>query len=86
MEENNNNNLNQSVSFEEAFKLLEQTVRKLESGGLTLEESTNLFEESMKMSQLCNELLSATEIKVTKLRQAFDEQMRLIGEEEPPSE
>ena len=84
MEENNN--LNQSETFEEAFKLLEQTVQKLESGGLTLEEATNLFEESMKMSKLCNELLSATEIKVTKLRQAFDEQMRLIGEEESPSE
>lgn len=82
----NNKNLNQNKSFEEAFKLLEETVQKLESGGLTLEEATGLFEESMEMSKLCNELLSATEIKVTKLRQAFDEQMRLIGDEESPSE
>ena len=61
-------------------------MHKLESGGLTLEESTSLFEESMEMSKLCNELLSATEIKVTKLKQDFEEQMRLIGDEEDLSE
>jgi len=82
MKEKKNDNLNKNKSFEEAFKLLEGTVQKLESGGLTLEEATSLFEESMKMSRLCNELLSATEIKVTKLKQAFDEQMRLIEDDE----
>ena len=50
-------NTENDQSFEEAFDRLEQTVRKLEEGGLSLEESTLLFEHGIKLAQLCNEML-----------------------------
>ena len=72
------------LSFEEAFKRLEETVQKLEDGGLTLNEATALFEEGMKLARLCNEFLSATELKVTRLHTAFGEQMRFMGNDGSP--
>lgn len=71
----------EDLSFEEAFTRLEQTVQALETGGLALEEATRLFEEGMRLARLCNEVLSATELKVTRLQTAFGEQMRFRGEE-----
>jgi exodeoxyribonuclease VII small subunit len=73
-------------SFEEAFKLLEATVQKLENGGLTLAEGTNLFEEGMRLAKLCNELLARTELKITQLQTNFSEQMQIpyvYGEDSP---
>ena len=76
----------ENLSFEEAFTRLEQTVQALEAGGLTLEEATRLFEEGMRLARLCNEVLSATELKVTRLQTAFGEQMRFLGEKPSPDE
>lgn len=71
----------EDLSFEEAFARLEQTVQSLEAGGLTLEEATRLFEEGMRVARMCNERLSAAELKVTRLQTAFGEQMRFMEEE-----
>ena len=67
------------LTFEEAFTRLEQTVQALEAGGLTLEEATGLYEEGMRLARVCNELLSATELRVTRLQSSFGEQMRFLG-------
>lgn len=72
---------NEKLTFEEAFTQLEETVRKLEAGGLTLAEATTLFEKGMHLARLCNELLSATELKITRLQRAFGEQMEMLKEE-----
>ena len=37
-----------NLSFEQALNMLEKTVEKLESGGLTLTETTHLYEQGMK--------------------------------------
>ena len=37
-------------SFESAFSELEEVVRKLETGGFSLDESTSLFESGMKLA------------------------------------
>ena len=71
----------EDLSFEEAFNRLKETVQKLEEGGLTLDEATRLFEDGMKLARLCNEFLSATELKMTRLQTAFGEQMRFMGED-----
>ena len=76
----------ENLSFEEAFTRLEETVQALEAGGLTLEEASRLFEEGMRLARLCNEVLSATELKVTRLQTAFGEQMRFLGEKPSPDE
>ena len=52
--------------FEAVYKRLEETVARLEEGGLTLEQSLALYEEGMKLAQRCQELLGQAELKVTK--------------------
>jgi len=57
------------LSFEEAMKRLEETVRRLEAGNLTLEQAIGLFEEGTRLAQLCNEQLDAAELRVSRLVQ-----------------
>ena len=61
------------LSFEDAYNRLGETVQALESGGLTLEAATNLYEEGMRLIQLCNRLLGTAELKVTQLRDAYSD-------------
>ena len=61
------------LSFEEAFRRLEETAQTLEAGSLTLEEATGLYEEGMRLAKLCNQMLSSTQIKITQLRNAYAE-------------
>lgn len=68
------------ASFEEVFSRLEQTVQALESGGLTLEEATRLYEEGMRLARQCNELLSATELKIRKLQTSYGLQMQMVSD------
>ena len=69
----------QRASFEESFAKLEQTVQALETGGLTLEQATRLYEEGMRLAKLCNEMLSATELKITRLQTSYGQQMRMVN-------
>lgn len=55
------------LTFEQAFQELEDTVRKLEAGGLSLEESLALFERGTELAQLCNEQLDEAELRVRQL-------------------
>ena len=59
------------LSFEEVYLRLEKTVETLESGNLTLDEATNLYEEGMKLAQVCSDMLSKAELKVTELKQGY---------------
>jgi exodeoxyribonuclease VII small subunit len=54
-------------SFEEAFKKLEDTVHRLEGGGLTLDESIALFEWGMRLTKHCGQKLDDAELKVSQL-------------------
>ena len=65
-------------SFENSFSHLEEVVRKLETGGLSLDEATKLFESGMKLASKCNEILSSSELKITRLQANFAEQMNLV--------
>ena len=78
---------NEEFSFEEAYSRLEGTIHALEEGGLPLAEMTRLFEDGMSLARICSELLSSTELRITRLQTAFGEQMRLLtGEKEEGSE
>ncbi len=55
------------MKFEEAMHELEETVKKLESGDATLDESMELFEKGVTLSRTCQKLLSEAQLKVTKL-------------------
>ncbi|MCG6535893.1 MAG: exodeoxyribonuclease VII small subunit [Syntrophales bacterium LBB04] len=50
--------------FEEALKKLEDILRKMEAGDMTLEESLKAFEEGIKLSRICSERLDEAERRV----------------------
>lgn len=54
-------------TFEEAYRQLEEIVRKLEAGGLPLEENIMLFEEGMRLAKLCGRQLDAAELRVVQI-------------------
>lgn len=51
-------------SFEQAMEQLELIVAKLESGDVPLEQAIELFQEGMKLSQLCGQKLEQVERKI----------------------
>ncbi len=57
------------MNFEETMEKLEQIANKLEKGDLSLEESLSEFEEGMKLSKKCNEIIENAEKKITVLLQ-----------------
>ena len=57
----------EDLTFEAAFKELEQTVTRLESGGLTLEESLAVFERGRKLAAYCNQKLEEAELQVKQI-------------------
>jgi exodeoxyribonuclease VII small subunit len=70
------------LSFEQALSRLDETVQLLEKGGLTLSESTSLFEQGMKLARICNEMLVSAELQITRIQTAYGEQMRMLEEAE----
>jgi len=50
--------------FEEALKKLEELVKKMEAGDLTLDESLKAFEEGIRLIRFCTRKLDETERKV----------------------
>ena len=57
------------INFEEAMKKLETIANELENGDLSLEESVSKFEEGMKISKQCNDIIENAEKKITVLLQ-----------------
>ena len=57
----------EDLTFEEAFKELQETVAQLEDGDLPLEASLALFERGQQLSAYCSRLLEQAELKVTQL-------------------
>jgi len=57
--------------FETLYRRLEETVARLEEGGLTLDQSLALHAEGMKLARRCQELLQQAELKITKLQEEF---------------
>ncbi len=58
-------------TFEELYQRLEETVEKLEAGGLNLEEALALYEQGMDLARRCQEILDTAELKITRLKEAF---------------
>lgn len=63
------------LSFEEAFARLEETVRKLEAGGLTLEDSLALYEEGQALAARCGQQLEQAELKLRRLTEEGEEEV-----------
>ncbi|WP_441000862.1 exodeoxyribonuclease VII small subunit [Fodinibius sp. SL11] len=54
-------------SFEEALKRLEEVVNQLEDESISLEKSIDLYEEGIKLSNICTETLEEAELRIKKV-------------------
>ena len=72
------------IPFEEAMQQLETVAEELEKGNLNLDESVSKFEEGMKLSKQCSELLENAEKRITVLLKNGDtiKEENFIQEEE----
>ena len=58
--------------FETALKKLEEVVRKLESGELSLDDSLKAYEEGVKLASFCSRKLNDAEKRVDVLTKMKD--------------
>ncbi|NLM96356.1 MAG: exodeoxyribonuclease VII small subunit [Halanaerobiaceae bacterium] len=73
------------LSFEEALKKLEETVKALEDGGLSLDKSLELFTEGVQLVKFCNEELNKAEKKIEMVlesEEGFADTVPFVQEEE----
>ncbi|MBR4017458.1 MAG: exodeoxyribonuclease VII small subunit [Oscillospiraceae bacterium] len=63
---------NQNPTFEENMTRLEQIVRTIEQGNVSLEESLKLFQEGTELVRYCGNLLDQAELQVKKITTAAD--------------
>ena len=74
-------NENPNESFEQLLTKLDETVRKLEAGGLSLEQCTDLYEKGLRLARECTEKISAAELKITKIRNEYGQQVSSATQE-----
>ena len=56
-------------TLEQSFEKLEQIIGNLENGDVSLEDSFKLYNEGMKLIQICNQQLDKVEKKIVILNQ-----------------
>ena len=61
-------------SFESKILELEELVRKLEEGEVTLEEPKNIYKKGISIAKQCNDLLKETELEISELKAELDDQ------------
>ncbi len=64
--------MSKMIKFEEAMTKLEEAVRLLESGNLTLDDSIEKYEDALKYVKICSEMLENAEQKVRILTENAD--------------
>jgi exodeoxyribonuclease VII small subunit len=68
------------IEFEDAYKQLATILEELESGKMTLEQSTVLYEKGITLANKCNEILSSAEIRITTLQTDLGKQMEMLDD------
>ena len=56
-----------TLSFEQAYAQLEDTVQKLEGGNLSLEETIALYQAGMSLAKRCSQQLDEAELSIKRL-------------------
>ena len=62
----------ENISFEASMARLEQIVRAMERGDVSLDESLKLFQEGTDLVRNCNRLLDEAQLQVKKIMTAAD--------------
>ena len=60
------------IKFEDALAKLEDSLRRFESGNMSLDESIKVFEEAVKLVRICNDRLDSAENRVRMLTEGSD--------------
>jgi exodeoxyribonuclease VII small subunit len=68
----NDKSKEKSLDFEKSLVKLENIIEALEGGDLPLNESIKTFEEGVKLTKHCQELLTKAELKIQKLLEKDD--------------
>jgi exodeoxyribonuclease VII small subunit len=71
--------MSETPDFETALKRLEEIVKKLENGELSLDSALQLFEEGIKLSRFCHTKLEEAERRVEILVKNSSGQPRAIA-------
>ena len=61
-----------SVKFENAIERLEEIVKQMEQGNLSLDAALQLFEEGTGLVKQCSKQLDEAELKVVRLMKTAD--------------
>jgi exodeoxyribonuclease VII small subunit len=69
-------------SFEKSLERLQEIVRSLEEGGVTLDESVRMYEEGIRISRSCLEHLTRVESTVKRLSKDIQGEFSLADEQE----
>jgi len=64
-----------NIKFEESLNRLQEISELLESEEVTLEDSIKLYEEGMKLSKSCYNLLNKAELKVEELNTQLEKEL-----------
>jgi exodeoxyribonuclease VII small subunit len=71
--------MSETPDFETALKRLEEIVKKLENGELSLDSALQLFEEGIKLSRFCHTKLEEAERRVEILVKNTSGQPRAVA-------
>ncbi len=63
-----------NINFEKSLERLQEISELLESEDVTLEDSLKLYEEGMKLSKTCYNLLNKAELKVEELNKQLEKE------------
>jgi len=71
-----------ALSYEAAYRRLEETVADLSAGGLSLEDALARFEQGMALANLCSTLLDQAELRVQQVGQLAPAELdALLGDD-----
>ena len=71
------------LPFDQALAELQETVRRLEEGGLPLEEAIALYERGVALHERCARLLADAELRVQRLVERGGGQVAVVDAGEP---
>lgn len=69
---NNDEKKIESLSFEQAYNQLEETVQQLETGNLPLAEAVSLYQRGMALAKQCGVQLDNAELSIKRLAPSGD--------------
>ena len=64
--------MEKELKFEQALQNLEEVVKKLEAGKVSLDEALSCYEEGIELVRLCTEQLEKAQLRVEAVRMTED--------------